>query len=116
MNQKEILERIHQSEDNRIKIAITDIDGVLRGKIIRKEKLLSTLEQGAGFCDVVFGWDMMDAAYDNAEVTGWHTGYPDATFHLDPETFRNIPWDEQIPFFLGDFSVTNHPACPRSLL
>ncbi|MEQ8580707.1 MAG: glutamine synthetase family protein [Marinoscillum sp.] len=116
MNQKEILERIHQSEDNRVKVAITDIDGVLRGKIIRKEKLLSTLEQGTGFCDVVFGWDMVDAAYDNATVTGWHTGYPDATFHLDLATYRNIPWDEHIPFFLGDFSTANHPACPRSLL
>ena len=31
-----------------------------------------------GFCDVVFGWDINDLAYQKIEFTGWHTGYPDA--------------------------------------
>ena len=116
MDRNELLSILKQSDDQRIKIAVVDIDGVLRGKILRKDKFLNVLESSSGFCDVIFGWDVVDVAYDNAKVTGWHTGYPDTNYTIDINTFRKIPWDENIPFFLGDFSQTNHPACPRSLL
>lgn len=118
MNHNQILEKIRQSPDQRVKIAIVDIDGILRGKIMRKDKLLSAIEDGSGFCDVVFGWDIADLAYEMGSemVTGWHTGYPDAQYQIDLSTFRQIPWEEDIPILLGDFSAIDHPACPRSLL
>lgn len=103
----------------KVKVAITDIDGILRGKIIARDKFLSVLEGGFGFCDVVFGWDSGDVAYDNSDFTGWHTGYPDANARLDLDTFRKIPWDNELPFFLGDFRGPNSEdlaICPRSLL
>ncbi|RED98016.1 glutamine synthetase family protein [Marinoscillum furvescens] len=109
------IEQLKSSEETRVKVAVVDIDGVLRGKIVHKKKLLSLLEQGAGFCDVIFGWDVADELYDNTSLTGWHTGYPDTPFHVDVNTLRSIPWEENIPFLLGDFSASNHPACPRSL-
>ena len=34
--------------------------------------------------------------------TGWHTGYPDAPARLDLSTFRKIPWENDLPFFLGE--------------
>ena len=60
MNEKElsrehILNEVRNSSHNKIKVAITDIDGVLRGKLMRKDKFLSAVEGGFGFCDVVFG-------------------------------------------------------------
>lgn len=116
MDKQEILHQINASENNRVKLAIVDIDGVVRGKIVHKDKFLSIIDGSSGFCDVVFGWDMADQSYDNAKVTGWHTGYPDAEYTLDLATYRKIPWDEEIPFFLGDFSQINHSACPRTLL
>src|ERR1700733_12426333 len=61
----------------RAKIGGFDIDGVLRGKYVSLEKLESALAKGFGFCDVIFGWDVADVLYDNAKLTGWHTGYPD---------------------------------------
>ena len=102
----------------KVKIAITDIDGVLRGKVIHRDKFLSVIEGGFGFCDVVFGWDMHDTAYDN-DFTGWHTGYPDVNARLDLDTFRKVPWDNDIPFFLADFRGQDEndlAICPRSLL
>lgn len=116
MDIDKLIKKLKSTDDPRVKVGITDIDGVLRGKILRKNKFLEVLESGSGFCDVVFGWDVSDKAYDNATVSGWHTGYPDITYHIDPSTFRQIPWDENIPFFLGDFSQSDHPACPRNLL
>ena len=116
MDTNKILQTLKNTDDQRVKVGIIDIDGVLRGKILRKDKFLKVLDSSSGFCDVVFGWDMVDQAYDRSKVTGWHTGYPDANYTIDINTFRNIPWDENIPFFLGDFSSIDHPACPRSLL
>ena len=116
MDTNKILQTLKNTDDQRVKVGIIDIDGVLRGKILRKDKFLKALDSSSGFCDVVFGWDMVDQAYDRSKVTGWHTGYPDANYTIDINTFRNIPWDENIPFFLGDFSSIDHPACPRSLL
>ena len=87
----------------KVKLAVTDIDGVLRGKVISFEKLKGIVEKGFGFCDVVFGWDAGDRAYDNGAYTGWHTGYPDALAVVDADTFRRVPWEGGLPFFLADF-------------
>lgn len=122
---EDVLREISQTGARRAKVAITDIDGVLRGKYISVDKLRSALNGGFGFCDVVFGWDSSDVCYEDAgvEYTGWHTGYPDAEARLDPTTFRTIPWEEGIPFLLGHFvkvgpdgEETPLPVCPRQLL
>src|ERR1700722_42620 len=89
----EILKLLTEQDVKKIKLAIVDIDGVLRGKVISLEKFKSVAEKSFGFCDVVFGWDAADSAYDNAEFTGWHTGYPDATAVIDLQTFRQVPWE-----------------------
>ncbi|WP_316823529.1 glutamine synthetase family protein [Pedobacter gandavensis] len=119
MTIEEILAYVKQHPSAKVKVAVADIDGVLRGKYISTEKFLSVLEGRLGFCDVTFGWDMADMAYDNAKYTGWHTGYPDAQVKLDLQTFRKIPWENDLPFFLGDFVNDQHQplyTCPRQLL
>lgn len=119
MNNNEILNKIKEGNHSKIKIAAVDIDGILRGKYIHKDKFLSAVDNGFGFCDVIFGWDCNDKCYENSEVTGWHTGYPDANATIDLSTFREIPWENNTPFFLVDFS--NSPTyeenvCSRSLV
>ena len=114
-----VLQQLAEQNTDKVKLAVTDIDGILRGKMISYEKFVSIVEKGFGFCNVVFGWDSGDVAYDNSEYTGWHSGYPDATAVIDLNTFRQIPWDNDTPFFLADFrdSKGNDLAvCPRSLL
>jgi len=115
----DILQLLSEQNTEKVKLAVTDIDGVLRGKLISFEKFRSILEKGFGFCDVVFGWDAGDLAYDNVKFTGWHTGYPDATAVIDTKTLRQIPWENDVPFFLADFRDANGndlPVCARSLL
>ena len=116
---KETLQKLTANKTEKVKLAVTDIDGILRGKVISFEKFASVAEKGFGFCDVVFGWDAADAAYDNATITGWHTGYPDALATVDLQTQRQIPWENDLPFFLADFSDTESnlsSICPRTLL
>src|SRR4029078_5993215 len=105
MDQNESIEHVKKHPAGKVKIAVTDIDGILRGKYISVEKFLSVLHSGTGFCDVIFGWDSGDLAYDNAAFTGWHTGYPDANVSIDPSTFRKIPWENDLPFFLGQLET-----------
>ncbi|MBV9753828.1 MAG: glutamine synthetase, partial [Hyphomicrobiales bacterium] len=40
-----------------VKLGLTDIDGIMRGKYVSREKFFSVLEKGLSFCDVVLGWD-----------------------------------------------------------
>lgn len=113
------LARLAKAKGGKAKVAITDIDGVLRGKYLHRDKLEAALESGFGFCNVVFGWDAGDLCYDNTRYTGWHTGYPDAQVRLDTATYREVPWDGGVPFLLGEFvDAEGGPlaVCPRQLL
>ena len=59
-------------------------------------------------------------ATTHVDYTGWHTGYPDAHARLDLATYREVPWDGNVAFFLGDFvdeaTARPLPICPRQLL
>jgi glutamine synthetase len=103
MTPKAILDFVKNHPSGKVKIAYADMDGILRGKYISTEKFLAAVEGGTAFCDVIFGWDANDAAYDNGHYTGWHTGYPDAPARIDLNSFRKIPWENDLPFFLGEF-------------
>lgn len=118
MTADEIIQHIKELNTKSIKFAVTDIDGVLRGKLISKEKFIKSLNSDIGFCNVIFGWDINDTVYDNTKVSGWHTGYPDSFATMAPETFRTIPWENDKPFFLADFSESEDMSdiCPRTLL
>ena len=61
----QIVEELRSSNTSRIKVAVTDIDGVLRGKYLHKDKFISAVKSGFGFCNVIFGWDSGDVTYDN---------------------------------------------------
>ncbi|HIA12772.1 MAG TPA: glutamine synthetase, partial [Flavobacteriales bacterium] len=86
MKKEQIIKYVNNYPGKKVKVAITDIDGVLRGKVMSVDKFLGILENGFGFCDVVFGWDMADELYDKSKITGWHTGFPDVNAKIDLNT------------------------------
>ena len=107
---------VEQRGLDHLKVGIFDLDGILRGKYMSREKFLSALEGGFGFCDVVLGWDSRDQLYDNVTITGWHTGYPDAPVRLLPASCRELPWEEGTLFFLAEFAPPAEAVCPRGVL
>lgn len=113
---KDIIKLLEKEQAPYVKVGAFDIDGVLRGKYMGREKALSALRKGFGFCDVVLGWDVNDQLYDNVKYTGWHTGYPDAEVRLVAETFRRLPFEDGVPFLLGEFTGKAEAICPRGLL
>ncbi len=119
MDPKELKEAFEKHGIRRVKVGGFDVDGVLRGKYVALDKFWGAVSEPIGFCDVIFGWDAADVLYDNATVTGWHTGYPDTRARVDLSTFRVIPWEPDTACFLLDFlgpDGSPHPACPRGLL
>src|SRR5882757_4914521 len=114
MTKKAILDYVANHSSGKVKIAYADIDGILRGKYISAEKFLAAVDGGTTFCQVIFGWDSGDVAYDNVGYSGWHTGYPDVPAQIDLDTFRKIPWENGVPFFLGE--LVDATVCPRQLL
>src|ERR1700761_740068 len=119
MNEDQIITYLKENDIQKIKFAFADTDGILRGKVIHHKKFIDGMRNGYGFCDVVFGWDSSDGTYDNVQLTGWHTGYPDQQCRIDLSTFRTVPWQDNIPFFLADFSKADGNdlvADTRSLL
>lgn len=115
-----LLETYKAEGIKRVKLGVTDIDGVIRGKYISLEKFESIAADTSGFCDCVLGWDVADELYDNASFTGWHTAFPDALYRLDLSTERRLRDENNIPYFIGQFVANDrsslHPICPRSIL
>lgn len=108
---------LEKAEFSKIKYAIIDIDGILRAKYISKKKYLKGVQDGLGFCNVIFGWDSEDQLYPNTKYTGWHTAFPDAFATVDQTTARSIPWKNDNIIVLADFSNNkDFVPCPRTLL
>ena len=120
LSASEVFTLLEKQNCQKVKLAVTDIDGVLRGKSVHIDKFRSIVDNGFGFCNVVLGWDCGDVCYENSDFTGWHSGYPDAHVKIDLSTMRKIPWDHDTPFFLGDFhdGEGGKPlnVCPRNTL
>jgi glutamine synthetase len=107
--------------DTKVKVAGCDIDGVLRGKLMTKKKFLSIAEKGFGFCSVIFGWDMHDQTYfKELKISNKENGYRDLIAVPDLSSYRRIPWEDDVPFFLVSFfdptDLKPISACPRGLL
>lgn len=108
-------------DDTKVKLAGVDVDGILRGKLVSKKKFLGIAEDGFGFCSVIFGWDMHDQTYfKELKISNKENGYKDIIAVPDLSSFRRIPWEDDVPFFLVSFfdPDTRVPvsADPRGLL
>ncbi len=112
------LARVKESGARNIKLAVTDLDGVMRGKYVSREKFESALAKGFGFCDVIFGWDSDDELYGRDSFTGWETAFPDAWASVDADSCRALPLEQDRSLlFLADFADSDAAAvCPRALL
>ena len=112
-----VLDAVRSSGARKVKVAVADVDGVLRGKYVHIDKFFAAVDGGIGFS--VFGTDLNDRPYGEGYASGRRLGFPDATVELDLGTHRTVPWDGDVPFFLGQFVKPDgspHPLCPRQVL
>ena len=115
---KAVRKYIEDNQIKNVKLAIVDMDGILRGKYVSTKKFLSALDKEFGFCNVIFGWDSDDVLYQNDSFTGWKDGFKDAIASIDPSSFRILPTEDKKSIIcLADFSKSAaQVVCPRSIL
>lgn len=107
---------VEERQLTHVKVGVFDIDGVMLGKYMSRQKFFSALKHGFAFCDVILGWDSKDKLYDNVKYTGWHTGYPDANAKIIPSTCRESAFEDNQLIFIAEFDGPAQLICPRSLL
>lgn len=99
-------------DDICVKVAGLDIDGIPRGKLMATNKFLSIAKTGFGFCSVIFGWDMHDQTYfRELKISNSQNGYRDILAEVDLTSFRRIPWENNVPFFLVKFREPGGGPC-----
>ncbi len=99
-----------------VKIGLVDLDGVVRGKYLSRDKFISAVKSGFCFTEIFFGWDIADQICPEVTFSGWHTGYPDLDAKIVPETCRELPEEGGMLFFLGEFIGRAAELCPRNIL
>src|SRR5882762_10369711 len=105
-----------------------------------KDKFISAASSdGFGFCSVILfascshlivillidshrsGWDLHDTVYSRElKISNRENGYRDLLAVIDISTFRRIPWENNVPFFLVSFldpdTKESISVCPRGVL
>lgn len=99
-----------------VKVAITDVNGVMRSKYLETSKFEKALNHGLPFCDVINGSDINDDLIDNLAFTGWSTGYPDQTLTIIEESKRHLPFEDNLECYLAEFKESEKTLCPRKTL
>ncbi|ETS76931.1 hypothetical protein PFICI_10805 [Pestalotiopsis fici W106-1] len=98
-------------QDDKVKVGGIDCDGVIRGKIMSKEKFLSSLEDGFGMSSAIFAWDMHDVLYTQKNsIANEKGGHGDFIAEIDLSSYRRLPFESNIPFFLLRFKIDNVPV------
>ena len=98
-------------------IGLTDTQGLLRGKYVSRDKLLSVLEHDWGMAPLVLALDFDDVIMEAPLIADSSYGYGDGTARLLPETCREIPWESprRNLLFLAEFSGNMERICPRGI-
>lgn len=115
-----LVKTISERELPFVKLGLTDIDGVMRGKYVAAADFIAGLQSGLGFCSCIVGWDCDDLLYTNNPdgITGWHTGYPDIPITAIPGTARTLPheFDGRGMLVLAEMAGEAADVCPRTML
>lgn len=98
-----------------VRLLYTDLHGVARGKDIPIPHFADMCEEGATFCAAVMGTDLR-----HTPVVGGEVGYVDFAIRPDLGTLRQVPWQPEVAWCLGEawaLDRSDHwPVCPRALL
>ena len=107
---------IEERDPDMVTIGMVDMQGLLRGKYISKEKILCALDGGYGMPLLIHALDPHDVVLDSSIADG-SDGYADYDARILPESCRELPWEpgHRNLFFLSEFAGQAEAVCPRAI-
>ncbi len=98
-----------------VRVLYSDLHGVARGKDVPLRHFPDLAEEGITFCAAIMGTDLR-----HTPVVGGDEGYVDLAIRPDLSTMRQVPWQPEVAWCVGEAwnleGTARWPVCPRSLL
>lgn len=114
----EILKRIETEDIGNVRLLLTDLYGVARGKVVAARRMERALEQGHPFAIPLFASNLWQRHAPGEHVFSNDIGYRNGVLHLDPLTFAPLPWTPGTAHIITDLhdDAGAIVATPRAVL
>jgi glutamine synthetase len=115
----EILKRIEDEGIRNVRLVLTDLYGVPRGKVVTAERMERALTEGHPFAIPLFASNLWQRHAPGEHRYSNDIGYRNGVLRLDPLTFTPLPWTQATAHVLTDLhdhSGQVVTATPRAVL
>ena len=108
---------INERDVDHVTVALSDLQGLLRGKYMARDKFLGALDHGFGMPPVIFVLDPTDVIMEIPRWSDETARFHDGVVKIIPETLREIPWEpaHRNLFVLVGLTGDDDVICPRAL-
>jgi glutamine synthetase len=113
----EILKRIQAEGTANVRLILTDLYGVARGKVIAARRMERALTHGHPFAIPLFASNLWQRQAPGAHVYTHDIGYRNGILRLDPLTFTPLPWTPGTAHIITDiYDGDTLVGTPRAVL
>jgi len=114
----EILKRIEAEGIANVRLVLTDLYGVPRGKVVAARRMERALTAGHPFAIPLFASNLWQRHAPGEHVYSNDIGYRNGVLHLDPLTFAPLPWTPATAHMIADLYDEDGVivATPRAVL
>jgi glutamine synthetase len=98
----QVLKRLEAENIRNLRVVITDLYGVPRGKVITAHRFERALTQGHPFAIPLWASNLWQRHAPGEHVYSTDIGYRNGILHLDPSTYAPLPWTPGTAHILTD--------------
>ena len=119
MDIKEAEAFLAENAIDNVRLVVTDLMGIPRGKRVPVRKFLGACEHGVPYCLAHYGFTIDSELIPDMPGLGWASGLPDGIMWPDLDTLTVLPWDEGTAWVICDMRFQDGrdvPYDPRVVL
>ncbi|MFJ1874216.1 glutamine synthetase family protein [Streptomyces chartreusis] len=107
---RELKAQVDRGEISRVRLAVPDMQGRPKGKILSAPVFVDKMNSQAEVCAYVLATDINMTPLDGFALTGWQQGYGDLKVKADPAGIRLLPHQPGTALVMGD--AFHHDGTP----
>ncbi|WP_079195765.1 glutamine synthetase family protein [Streptomyces acidiscabies] len=105
-----LTEGVRSGEISRVFLAVPDMQGRLKGKILDAPIFVERMRSEAQMCAYILATDLDMTPLGDFDLTGWAQGYGDLGVKRDPRSLRMLPHQAGTALVIGD--AFHHDGTP----